>query len=483
MVPVMADHLYQQVADRIEQLIEKEVIKIGDKLPSVRTLSKEQGISLSTAFQAYYHLERKGLIEPRPKSGYYARFSPRKLPDMPKICAPVKKVSDVSVSEMITQVFYDMPDDRILRFSLAAPPDSILPGARLSKAMIHAIRTLPGGGINYESLQGNIDLRRQIARMSIHWGGTLTEDDIVTTTGCMDALTLCLSAVTEPGDVIALESPAYCGAFQLAESLGLKVLEVPTNPVCGVDLKYLEQAIPRFKIKACLFVTNFNNPLGSLMPDENKRELVRIINKYDIALIEDDIYGDLYFGKQRPTTCKSYDKEGNVLLCNSFSKSLAPGYRVGWAVPGRFKEKVLRLKLNHSISSATLPQAAVAHFLENGRYEHHLRKMRKMLHTQCLRYMQAITEYFPEDTCVTRPQGGFVLWLELNPRVNTFELYELALKKKISIAPGRIFTLQERYGNCLRISYSHPWTKKIDDGLKTLGKLVTNMLREAENAN
>lgn len=471
-----AEHLYLQIADKLEQLIAKEVLKTGDKLPSVRIMSKEQGVSLSTAFQAYYHLEAKGLIESRPKSGYYVIFSPRQLPEMPKTCAAVKKVAEVTVHEMISRICHHMTNSDLMKFSIAAPPDVILPAAKISKALIQALRKSPAAGIGYEPVQGNENLRRQIARMSILWGGAVSEEDVITTSGCMDALTLCLSAVTQPGDTIALESPAYYGSLQLAESLGLKVLEAPTNPVTGVDLDYLAKAIPRFKIKACLFVTNFNNPLGSCMPDRHKQQLVQLLEEYDIPLIEDDIYGDMYFGKERPAACKTFDKNGLVLLCNSFSKSLAPGYRVGWTLPGRYKEKVLQLKRNHSIACASLPSAAIGHFLENGRYEHHLRGMRKMLHTQYLRHLQAIADFFPEDTCVTRPQGGFVLWVELNKQVNTFELYEQALKHKITFAPGRIFSLQDRYSNCMRISYSNPWSKPVEDGLKTLGRLIRKMI-------
>lgn len=470
-----ADHLYLQVADNIEQLIDKEVLKIGDKLPSVRSLCKERGISPSTAFQAYYHLESKGLIESRPKSGYYIRFNTRRMPDIPKTCKPVKKAAEVTVNEMIMAVLADMTNDHVLKFSIATPPIGILPAAKISKAVVHAMRQLPGGGIGYEHLQGNLLLRRQIARLSLNWGSACSEDDVVTTNGCMDALTLCLTATTQPGDTIALESPAYYGALQLAESLGLKVLEVPTHPVNGVDLEYLDKAIPRFKIKACLFVTNFNNPLGACMPDANKKALVGILEKYNIPLIEDDIYGDIYFGKERPNSCKTFDRQGLVLLCNSISKSLAPGFRVGWTIPGRYKDKILQLKQNHSIACSGLPHAAIGYFLENGRYEHHLRNMRKLLHTQCLRYQQAIAEYFPEDTCITRPQGGCVLWIELDKSINTFDLFQQAMKAKISFSPGRIFSLQNRYHNCMRISYSNPWSKQVDDGLKTLGKLIRKM--------
>jgi DNA-binding transcriptional MocR family regulator len=471
-----ADHLYLQIAENIEQLIIKQVLKIGDKLPSVRNLSEEQGVSMSTAFQAYYHLESKGMIESRPKSGYYVTFSPRRMPELPKQTEAVKKPSEVTVHEMISRMYLHNSNPEILKFSSAVFHVASLPAAKMAKAMVQAVQRMPHAGLMYDSPQGNVDLRRQIARMSIGWGGAVTEDDIVTAAGCSDALSLCLSAVTQPGDTIAVESPTYYGSLQLAENLGLRVLEVPTHPITGVDLDYLDKAIPKFKIKACLFVTNFTNPLGACMPDSNKQELVRILEKYDIPLIEDDIYGDMFFGKERPGVCKTFDKEGLVLLCNSFSKSLAPGYRVGWTIPGRYKEKVLRIKRNRAISSPSLTSAAVACFLENGRYEHHLRGMRKLLHTQYMRHQQAICDYFPEDTCVTRPGGGFVCWVELNPKINTFELYEQCIKHKINFAPGRIFSLQERYTNCLRLSYNNPWGKQVEDGLRVIGRLAHKLL-------
>src|SRR5690606_33650411 len=228
----------------------------------------------------------------------------------------------------------------------------------------------------------------------------------------------------------------YYAIFQLMESHGLQVVEVPTDPRTGADLDYLESAIDRFNIKACLFVNNFNSPLGSCMPDENKKRLVSMLAKREIPLIEDDIYGEMYFGKTRPKTCKSFDKKGLVLHCSSVSKSLAPGYRIGWTIPGRFKEKIITLKRMHTVSTNTLSQAAIAEFLRNGRFELHLRNLRKTLHRNCLRYTQAISEYFPDDTRVTRPEGGFVLWIELNKKINSFKLHKRALRDNIGIAPG-----------------------------------------------
>jgi DNA-binding transcriptional MocR family regulator len=213
------------------------------------------------------------------------------------------------------------------------------------------------------------------------------------------------------------------------------------------------------------------------MPDENKKRLVEMLAKKEIPLIEDDIYGELYFGKVRPRTCKSYDKKGLVLHCASFSKSLAPGYRIGWTIPGRFKKKVLQLKRMHTVSTNTLSQAAVAEFLNNGRFELHLRHLRKALHTQSLRYMQAVSEYFPEDTCLTRPQGGFTLWIEMNKKINAYKLHKKALKHNIGIAPGQIFSSQARFENCFRIAYAQPYSDKIENGLQMLGKLMREMMK------
>jgi len=347
------------------------------------------------------------LIEARPQSGYYVKFSPRDTFEIPASSEPAEEALPVSVDEMISSVYNDLRSPKLLSFSLSAPDVSLLPSAKLNKSVLHSLRHSPDHCLSYEHVQGNELLRKQIAKLSFNWGGSLSEDDVVITAGCMEALSFFLKAITKPGDAVANESPTFYGIFRVMQSLGLKVVEVPTDLVTGVDINYLEQAIERFDIKACLFVCNFNNPIGSCVPDEKKKQLVDLLAKKEIPLIEDDIYGDLYFGKTRPRTCKTYDKKGLVLHCGSFSKSLAPGYRIGWTAPGRFKDTVIQLKRMHNVSTNTLAQVSIAHFLQNGRYDFHLRRLRKDLHTQCLRYFQAITEFFPKGIRITRPQGGF----------------------------------------------------------------------------
>jgi DNA-binding transcriptional MocR family regulator len=470
------DHIYLQVAEGLEKMIGEEILKIGDKLPSVRMLSEEYGISMGTAFQAYYHLEGKGLIEARPKSGYYVRFNLRRMPGLPRISEPEPMTSEVSVQEMITAVFNNISSSDLINFSIAAPPTSLLPTAKLNKSLMHAMRASSHHGIQYEHIQGNRELRRQIAKQAFNWGGKISEEEIVVTAGCMEALVMCLKAVTQPGDTVAIENPTYFGIFQVAELLGLKVLEIAADPLTGVDPGHLETLLDQFPVKACVFVPNFSNPLGSCMPEDKKQALVELITRRQIPLIEDDIYGELYFGRHRPKTCKTFDKEGWVLHCSSLSKSLAPGYRIGWILPGRFTEKVVRTKMMHTVTGTTITQQAIAHFLSIGRYEYHLKKLRKALHTQCLRYLQGIMQHFPANTKVSRPQGGFVLWVELDKKLNAYHLYQEALKHQISVAPGQLFSARAQFGNCLRISYARPWDEEVEEGLKTLGKLIKKMI-------
>jgi DNA-binding transcriptional MocR family regulator len=472
--PAGTDHLYLQIADGLEKMIAGDILKIGDKLPSVRMLSEEYGISMGTAFQAYYHLEGKGLIEARPKSGYYVRFSFRRMPGLPASTEPEPVVSEVSVRDMISAVYKNISAQDLVNFSIAAPPISLLPAARLNKSLIHALRASSHHGIQYEHSQGNPELRRQLARLAFHWGGKFAADDVVVTAGCMEAVVMCLKAVTKPGDTVAIENPTYFGIFQVIESLGLKALEISADPLTGIDPARLERLIARFPIKACVFVTNFSNPVGACMPDDSKQQLVRLITKHQIPLIEDDIYGELFFGKHRPKTCKSFDREGWVLYCSSLSKSLSPGYRIGWTLAGRFTQEVLRTKMIHTVTGTSLTQEAIAHFLGIGRYEYHLKRLRKALHTQCLRYIQGIMTWFPEGTRISRPQGGFVLWVELDRKINAYRLYQEALKHGISVAPGQLFSAQPNFSNYLRISYARPWDTEVEEGLKTLGRLIRN---------
>ncbi|WP_205513896.1 PLP-dependent aminotransferase family protein [Longitalea arenae] len=464
--------LYREISNKIASLIRNKVLKTGDRLPSVRMLCQQYGISMNTAKRVFLELEAQSLIAPKPQSGYFVSPLPYQRLPLPAVSRPLQSTPR-EPKDLMAKVYNTMGRTDLTLFSIGVAAGELLPSSKLNKEIIQATRRLKDSGSGYEPLQGNEKLRRMIAARSMYWGGKLHEDDLVTTAGGMNALSFCMMALAKRGDTIAVESPCYSGILQLALSMGLKVLELPTHPTTGIEVDALRKIVS--KIDLCLLVPNFNTPLGSCMPDEHKQEVVRLLAKHRIPLIEDDIYGDLYFGTQRPSCCKSFDKEGNVLLCSSFSKTLAPGYRVGWVAAGRYKEQILKLKLAHAISSATITQEAVANFLANGRYDNHLRKLRLTLKSNCQQYMQAIAEYFPEGTKTSQPQGGLALWVEFNKKINTTELFDRTIKQKISIAPGRLFTLQKQFEHNMRLCIGLSWTEELRHKLKLIGAMAARM--------
>lgn len=464
------EFLYNEIAGGIASQIKSGVLKPGDRLPSVRSLCQEHGIGMNTAKRVFMELEAQSLVDVKPQSGYFVKNRAFRELALPETSRPVAIAREYEPSELLSKVYDSMGRNDLTLLSIAAPSGALLPLARLKKEIARANTRLVGGGTEYESIQGNVNLRRMVAVRSLGWGGHLNEADIITTAGSMQALSYCLMALGKPGDTIAIESPCYPGILQLVTSLGYKVIELPTHPVTGVEIDGLKKVIG--DIDLCLLIPNFNTPLGSCMPDENKKEIVALLAERGIPLIEDDVYGDLYFGQQRPKCCKSFDETGNVIWCSSVSKTLAPGYRVGWIAPGRYKEKIMRMKLVHAISSTSIVQEAVANFVKTGKYENHLRQFRRTLESNCTHYIRAIAEYFPEGTKVSRPQGGLTVWVELNEDIETTKLHDLALKHGISIAPGRMFTLQDQFNNCLRLCIGLPWSEELNQKLKQIGKLA-----------
>jgi DNA-binding transcriptional MocR family regulator len=464
-------NLYDQIAADIEAQIAQRTLQVGEKLPSLRLICERYSVSQTTALQAYYLLESKSLIESRPRSGYFVHRAPNRNVELPAVSAPRHEAAN-DPHELISRVYRDMGHNDAVPFALGVPALELLPVAKLNKGLLRATRTLKGSGLSYEQVQGSEHLRRQVSRFYTGEGQQLNSDDLVVTAGCMDALSLSLMATTRRGDTIAVESPVYFGILQLARSLGLHVIELATHPQTGVEPDALKKTLATKKVTACLLVSNFNNPLGSVMPDEHKKEAVRLIQHHGVPLIEDDLYGEVYFGAERPRSCRSFDDSGLVLWCSSVSKTLAPGYRVGWVAPGRFKDEVLRLKLYQAIAGTTITQEVIAGFLETGRYAHHLRSLRHTLQANALRYSRAIADYFPKHTRVSRPQGGFMLWVEMDKRIDSVVLYERAIKQQISIAPGVMFSLQEQYRNCMRLSYGMPWNETIENALRQLGRLI-----------
>jgi DNA-binding transcriptional MocR family regulator len=465
-------YLYEKVVERISGLISEGVLRPGDRAPSVRRLSTQMEVSVTTVLQGYLLLESRGLIEARPQSGYYVKIPLEKLAPEPKASTPSSSATAVGVNELVAKVLEAARDPEMIPLGAAAPSHELLPVRQLLRVMAAVGRRREATAINFDLPPGYEALRRQIARRSLDAGCRLAIDEIVTTCGGMEALNLCLRAVAKAGDTIAIESPTFFGILQVIESLGMKALEIATHPREGIDLDALAYAVRKDKVAACMLVPNVSNPLGSCMPDKNKKALLDILKPREIPVIEDDIFGDLYFGNNRPKTVKAFDKEGLVLLCSSFSKTLAPGFRVGWTAPGRFKARVEQLKFMNTLATGSLPQMTIAQFLENGGYDRHLRRLKKSLAAQVQLVSLLVSRHFPQGTRMTRPTGGFVLWVELPKSLNSLELHRRALREKISITPRPIFSAKQKYRNCIRLSCAQPWSAKLEQAIVTLSKLA-----------
>jgi DNA-binding transcriptional MocR family regulator len=429
---------------------------------------------METVLHTFRVLEDRGLIEPRPRSGFYLKFR-NQLPE-PRPQPLRLEASAVEVSKLRYQAFSIGNSKGIVPLSTAVPSPEILPTAKLARMISSIARSASAEVVGYAEPAGHQKLRKQLARRSSDWGCLMNPEDFVITNGAAEAITLALRTVCPPNSAVLVESPTYYGILEMIKNLGLRVVELPTDPQTGVspdDIEHAIQSIP--KIGACLLVTNFSNPLGCSMSVEKKKKLVSILNQYKIPLIEDDIYGDLCRpGERRPVATKAFDTDGNVLLCGSISKTLAPGLRVGWIAAGRFRDRVLQLKTNQTLACPTITQLAVAEFLEHGSYDAHLRKIRTFFAHQVQLFSSAISRHFPSATRISRPSGGFVLWIEFDSKLDTTALAALALNQhRIAVAPGCIFSANgKNFRNCMRLSCGYPWSTAMEQAVVILGRLA-----------
>lgn len=465
---------YEKFADQIAELIRTGVLAPGEKVPSVRHASRTYGVSPSTVFQAYYLLEDRGLIQARARSGYFVRELARHSLAEPETSQQPTQTTEVDVSELVFSVLASLKDPDTVPFGSAFPSPDLFPLPRLARSMAHAIRDLSPHAVIADMTEGNPNLRRQIALRYMVSGVMLPLEELVITSGAMEALNLCLQTVTQPGDLVAIEAPAFYATLQVLERLKLKAVEIPVHPREGIDLDVLAERLSSLPIKACWFMSSLQNPLGASMSDDKKRGLYELLQRHQVPLIEDDVYAELYFGSQPPKPVKSFDREGLVMHCGSFSKCLAPGYRVGWVAGGRYAEQISRLKLMTTISPSVPAQAALADYLQHGGYDRHLRKLRHALEAQQASMLASAARHFPASSKVTRPSGGYFLWFEFPEQVDALRLFQLALAQGISLAPGPIFSATRRFGNCARLNYGHPWNAQSEDAMTVLGRIINS---------
>lgn len=479
MSPQTKTRRYQELAERIADLIRHGTYPSGERIPSVRQTSEQQNISISTVLQAYALLERKGLIEARPQSGYYVRARVEvRLPE-PETSSPQLDPSHVSLHDLVMMLMRDSADSSLAQLGAALPHLDPRLIQTINRIMAKIIREKGVVAHQYHFPPGLDALRVQIARRMVNAGCSLSPSEILITSGGTEAIDFSLHAVCRPGDIVAIESPSYFGTLQTLEAHGLRALEIPTHPRDGISIEALEFAIEHNPIRAVVVISNFNNPLGSKIPDQRKRDLVDLLARHNIPLIENDVCGELYFDDKRPLVCKAFDTKGLVILLSSFSKDISPGLRLGWVAAGRYSADTEWLKFTLSASSPTLSQMAVAEFLESGGYDQHLRRIRREYAHNVELMSDAVMRYFPEGTRLTRPAGGFILWVQLPENVDSLELYKLALQSGITLAPGHVFSATFQFSNFIRLNAA-TFNYSTERALEKLGGMVKSMAMEPQ---
>lgn len=462
------DVLYHQLADQMQELIREGVYRDGERLPGVRVLSRQFGVSVSTVLQAHQTLEGRGFLEARQRSGFFVRIPARDLPE-PAMPSQKNRPLPVTAREMTIDLCAD-EQKRMVPLATAVPHPDYLPMRQIQQSTLWAARR--GLEVMDYAFPGKEAYRRQIAQRMAGLGVPITPDEVLATNGAQEAIILALRAVTRPGDVVAVESPSFPGILQALEVVGLQVIEIPTHPSEGLSLEGLQLALEQWPIKACVVVTNHNNPMGACMPEARKKQLVAMLEMARVPLIEDDIYGDLNHSGERPRPAKVFDGSGNVIYCSSFSKTVSPGLRLGWMIPGRFMSEARQHKYFANLATSTIPQLAMAHFLEQGGYDRYLRTARQHYRETCERMRAAVARSFPDGTAVSKPQGGFVLWVQLPQGASGTDLYQKARAENINVAPGLMFSTTRKFANCIRLNAGNPWNERIERAVLRLGELA-----------
>ncbi|WP_439134660.1 PLP-dependent aminotransferase family protein [Pseudomaricurvus sp.] len=481
--------LYQNLANDLLANIEQGLYRPGERLPSVRQLARQRGVSVSTVVSAYQHLETTGQVTAREKSGIYVAIPAQRQIEAPEPSRG-SQPTQLQMSDTIARVFAQNRYPDRMHFDLAVPAPSFQPAAQLKAAANRVVRHHFNDSLTLYPSPGDGELRRLIAQRMLACGCQVDAQEIVITNGCQEALLISLQALTQPGDVVAVETPCYYGFLQALESLGLTVVSIATDPVTGMDVQALADDLQRWPIRVCLCSPSYSNPTGACMTEAAKQQLVDLAHRHDFHLIEDDIFGELAHGEdhlksqqdafrreqeQRPRPLRAFDRHGRVIYCSSFSKSLSPGLRLGWVAAGEHRLRVMERQRASTTGTSTLPQLQVRDYLKSGHFDKHLSRVRRQYRINIELALSVVAEAFPEGTHATQPQGGFVLWISLPKSApDALTLLDRAQPEGVCFVPGQVFGLQG-LESCLRISVAQPWTEELEGALRILGRLAGDL--------
>lgn len=364
----------------------------------------------------------------------------------------------------------------LINLAAGLPSVDCVPKADLKRAFAAAFNEEPDIALGYHTPDGDYALRAKIAERLARRGISVTPEQMVMTTGCTQALHGMIRLLAQPDDVVACEAPAYYATLEMLGDTGIRVLPIPVRDSHGVDLELVSVLFERFRPKFFVLCSTLSNPSGATMPNEARQALLEICRKTDTHILEDEIYGELSeIEGLRPI--RSYDDGSLVSYVMSFSKTVAPGIRVGVCVPGGNTDRFAQLKCQQDMHSATLCEVAFRKYLEAADLDAHLKYLKALNRQRREIAKEIIEKFFPPETIIWIPEGGFLLWVEVPLWIDIEAAYQAALLENVAFSRGKSFFANPKAKiSAMRINCSRPTTDELIQGLETLGKILQQSL-------
>lgn len=463
------------VANTVRKQLESGSIRFGEKMPSVRKLSHEFNVSISTALEVYRYLESIGYISAKERSGYFAAYT---SPDSTSYSNKLYKAvaGKIRTKDLILEVFLSSNEPDHVSFGVGAPHPGIMPYKRVNRKLNQLIKANSDIVAKYTLPPGYKKARQAIAKWVKPFCGVVDAEDVLLTEGCLEAIHLALNIYTKPGDYVAVESPAYFGILQTIGNSHLKAIEIPTCPTGGMEPEALLKATKEYDIKAIILTCHAQNPLGFIMSEKDKLKILEICSKKNIQIIEDDIYGDMVFSSKRELALKAFDKDGIVTYCASFSKTVAPGLRLGWCIPPQNKmPDFVEHKITLNVASNSIGQHILPEILDPQDMKKIISEQKAYYKKQVEIYTNYLQSSIQAEFEITKPQGSYFLWCKVKG-LDSVNLFHQCLEKKVSISPGPIFSASGAFKDCFRLNCSLPFDTKTEKALKVVCDLINNMV-------
>lgn len=475
--------LYQQICEKIRAAIFSGQLAEGTRLPTERALATALGVNRTTVMNAYNQLASDGLVEGHVGRGTLVRRSHFSLADDPLgsdepswfYGLPVSEREILGPDARLMSELTAMSDS-IISLAIGTPAIDLLPATMLADIFQESLLRSQGNALGYSPVEGLLTLRRGIAARMRMRGVAVDTQHILILSGSTQGIGLIGRLMLNPGDEVVVEVPTYLGAINSFRALGARVIGVPMdNDGMRVDL--LETVLARHRPRLIYTLPTFQNPTGIVMSPERRRRLLLLARRYQIPILEDDPYSDIYFDGKQPQPLKALDTHSQVIYLSTFSKILAPGLRVAWlAAPEPMIERLALHKQIFDLNTNAIGQWAVSEIIQRDLLEDHLATLRTVYQHKRDLMLQAIHTHWPAGVRVNTPNGGFHLWSRLTGELRTRALLREAAKEHVAFVSGEPFHVDGGGQQQFRLSFAFPDEQQIEEGVRRIGNAMRHLI-------